>query len=290
VKGPVEEASMNEAHTSNAEQIAYWNATAGETWARRREDLDRELDSLGRRAMEALSPAAGERLVDIGCGCGRTTLQLADLVGAGGSVLGVDISRPMLSAARQRAAGVHQVRFLEADAQTFAFKAGAADAVYSRFGVMFFTDPGMAMTNIRSALRPGGRIAFVCWRDVALNPFMTVPYAAALHLLPLSPPPTDPHAPGPFAFSDGERVRSILSGAGFATISVVPHDEAIGSGDLEAATSLALTIGPLGAVLRENKDLAGSVRDCVRSALAPHETHDGVMLGSASWIVTACNP
>ncbi len=276
---------------ANADQINYWNASAGETWAALNERLDRTIEPLGRAAMEALAPAAGERLVDIGCGCGQTTLALAGRVGDGGAVLGVDVSAPMLAIARARAAraGLTQAAFLQADAQTHRFEAGAFDAAFSRFGVMFFADPAAAFANIRAALAPGGRLAFLCWRAAAENPMMTVPFAAALPHLPQAPPPPDPLAPGPFAFADKDRVRGALAAAGFSNIDIALHDQPIGGGDLEAGVDTALKVGPLGAILRERPELRGTVIDAVRAALTPFAGDAGVIFDSATWIVTARN-
>lgn len=269
---------------ANKDQIDYWNAQAGETWATQQDKLDRQLAPLGHAAIEALSPRPGERLIDIGCGCGQTTLELASEVGAGGSVLGVDISRPMLDVAAGRAEGLGNVSFLEADAQTHAFQ-GDADGVFSRFGVMFFADPTAAFANIRTALKPGGRLAFVCWRPMAVNEWMRVPLAAALAHVP--PPPPDPLAPGPFAFADPERVRTILAGAGFRNVDLTPYDTFIGGHPLEDAVALSLKVGPLGMLLRDNPGSRAEVIGAVREALAPHAGLDGVMLPAAVWIVTA---
>jgi len=276
---------------ANADQIDYWNASAGETWAALNERLDRTIEPLGRAAMEALAPAPGERLVDIGCGCGQTTLDLARRVGAKGAVLGVDVSARMLQVARGRAArsGPSQAAFLRADAQTHAFETGAFDAAFSRFGVMFFEGPAAAFANIRAALAPGGRVAFLCWRAAAENPMMIVPFAAALPHLPQAPPPPDPLAPGPFAFADPDRVRAILAAAGFGDIAIAPHDQRIGGADLDEAIDTALKVGPLGAVLRDRPDLHGTVIEAVRAALAPFATDGGVIFDSATWIVTARN-
>src|ERR1700722_16858165 len=188
----------------NAAQIAYWNETAGPSWVAMQDDLDRELRELGLAAMAALAPRAEERLIDIGCGCGATTLELARRVGPGGGVLGVDISAPMLGVARERAAaeGLAQAGFLP------------VDGAFSRFGVMFFEDPVAAFANIRAAVSPRGRLAFVCWRALAENPWMTVPMAAILPLLPAPPPAQTPGAPGPFAFADRDRLFAILRDAG----------------------------------------------------------------------------
>jgi SAM-dependent methyltransferase len=281
-----------EPSTANAGQAAYWNAAAGETWAALQDALDRQIEPLGLRAMEALAPAAGERVLDIGCGCGQTTLALAQRVGPQGSVLAVDISRPMLAVARRRAAdqGLSQVSLIEADAQTHAFAPGGQDAAFSRFGVMFFEDPTGAFANIRKALRPGGRLAFVCWRPFAENPWMGLPMSAALQHLPEPPPPPDPLAPGPFAFADPDRVRAILAGAGFADVGIEPYDRLIGAGDLDQAVEVALKVGPLGALLRDQPDKAPLVVGAIRAALAEHLTPEGVRLPSASWIVQARGP
>ncbi len=273
---------------ANAAQIEYWNAGAGETWASLQDRLDTQLEPLGADAIRALAPRPGERILDVGCGAGQTSLALASAVGPAGAVTGVDISRPLLEVARRRA-GADGPTFVEADAQTYPFEAGAFDAVFSRFGVMFFADPTAAFVNLRRALKPGGRLAFICWRPPAENPFMTLPMAAVSDMLPPTPP-TDPLAPGPFAFADPARVRDILSTAGFETIETRRHDLKIGSGDLDQTVAVALKIGPLGAMLREHSDKRDKVIETVREALRPHEGPAGVKLDSASWIVTARAP
>ena len=275
--------------TDNADQIAYWNADAGEAWAALQEQLDAQLASHGSRAMEALAPAAGERIVDVGCGSGQTSLALGQAVGRSGAVMGLDVSRPLLDLARRRAAefGAANVTFAEADVQTYAFAPTTFDAVFSRFGVMFFADPPAAFANIRRALKPGGRLAFVCWRTPAENIFMTLPYTAAAAQLPPAPP-SEPGAPGPFAFADPARVRHILSSAGFRDIELAQYDRKIGSGDLEQSLALSLKIGLLGRAVREHPEKLVLVIDDVREALRPHVDADGVVrLASASWIVSA---
>lgn len=270
--------------TPNAQQALYWNESAGPTWADLQAPLDRQLQPLGRRAMAELDLGPGRRILDIGCGAGETTLALA---AAGAEATGVDISRPLLDVARRRAEGLPGVRFLEADAQTYPFEPASFDAAFSRFGVMFFSDPAAAFANIRKALKPGGRLAFVCWRTPAENPIMSLPMMAAMTYVSTPPAPPEPGAPGPFAFADPERVKAILTTAGFQNIAVTPYEADIGPGDLETTLALALKVGPLGALLRENPDSRGAVIDAVRAALAPHVGHDGVKLGSATWIVTA---
>jgi SAM-dependent methyltransferase len=271
----------------NAAQITYWNESAGPSWVAAGDALDGQLRPLGLKAMAALSPQPGERLIDIGCGCGDTTMELARRVGAEGAVLGADISAPMLAVARARAAaaGFSQARFVEADAQTRIFE--PADGVFSRFGVMFFTDPTAAFANLRRALRPGGRIAFVCWRALTENPWMTVPMAGVLPLLPEPPPAPPLDAPGPFAFADPARVLNILTAAGFGEIDIHESRQQIGWGDLETSARTALSVGPVALAVRSNPDLTDKIAAAVREALAPYATRDGVKLDSSVWIVRA---
>ena len=271
----------------NAAQVAYWNENAGPSWVAMQDELDRELEHLGLAAMAALAPRAGERLIDIGCGCGASTLELAKRVGPQGGVLGVDISAPMLAVARERAAaaGLGQASFIQADAQVYAFE--PADAAFSRFGVMFFEDPVAAFDNIRRGLVVGGRAGFVCWRALALNPWMTVPMAAVLPLLPSPPPAPTPGAPGPFAFADRDRLFGILRDAGFGQISIEPLDAKVAWGDVDTSVRMALRLGPVAGLVREHPDLKDAMADAIRVALAPHAGPQGVQLDSASWIVLA---
>lgn len=277
---------MTDAPAANAAQIDYWNAKAGETWARFQEALDRQIAPLGDAGIRALAPRAGERILDIGSGCGQTSLALAQAVGRGGSVLGLDISQPMLEVARGRAKDQPNLAFREADAQSDDFGQASFDAVYSRFGVMFFADPVAAFANIATKLVPGGRLTFVCWRPLAENDWMLVPLTAALPLLPPLPS-SDPLAPGPFAFADPERVTAILEAAGWHSVHIVPWDEQIGSGGLDATVDLTFRVGPLGMALRENPERVPAVAAAVREALARFDGPEGVKLHAAVWIVQA---
>lgn len=280
---------MTSAPTANEAQRAYWNAAAGETWAGLQALLDRQIAPLGLAAMDRLGAKPGEHVLDIGCGCGQTSLELARRVGPAGRVLGVDISTPMLEIARQRAteeaAGSH-LEFLETDAQTHDFGAGRFDAAFSRFGVMFFEDPPAAFVNIAAALKSGGRLVFVCWRPLPLNGWMTTPLNAALPFIP-PPEPPKPGAPGPFAFADPERVRPILEAGGFSDIVFEALDAKVGGNSLEDTIRVSLRVGALATVLRENPRLLPKVEPAVRAALEPHATPDGVFLPAACWIVSA---
>ena len=276
--------------TANAAQVAYWNDTAGRTWADLQDRIDRQIRPLGLAAMDRLAPAPGEQVLDVGCGCGDTSLELARRVEPEGGVLGLDISAPMLEVARGRAeaAGAHNLAFREADAQVAALP-DDRDAVFSRFGVMFFADPAAAFANLRRSLRPGGRLAFVCWRPLPENLWIHLPAEAAAGLVPPAPPP-EPGTPGPFAFADPDRVRRILAEAGFTGIEISPHDEAIGGLDLEGTVGMSVWRGPLGAILRERPDLAPVLHDRVRTAVSPWLRGDAVYMPSATWLVSARNP
>ncbi len=275
----------------NTAQSEYWNATAGETWAQFQEPLDRQIEPLGLAAIDVLQPTPGEHIIDIGCGCGQTSLTLAARVAPTGSVLGIDLSTPMLEVARYRPRPTANLRvdFRQLDAQTGAIGRGIFDAAFSRFGVMFFSDPVAAFANIRASLKPGGRLVFVCWRSLGENPWMQAPLQAALPFIPPVAPP-DPTAPGPFAFADPSRVRSILTEAGFASVTTDPLDARIGGGDVEQSLKLALRMGPLGAALREHPELSGKVAGAVRDLLSKYLTPGGVLVPSAVWIVRAQNP
>lgn len=281
--------NIESAQAGNANQIEYWNASAGNTWATHSDRFDRMIGPLGQVAMEALAPTESEKILDIGCGCGQTTIEIGRRVGKGGAVTGVDISAPMLEVARARAnlTGAPQVRFLQADAQVHPFEAAEVDAAFSRFGVMFFSDPVPAFLNINRALAPNGRLAFVCWRAIGENPMMSLPMSAALPLLPEPPPPPDPHAPGPFAFADRDRLAGILTAAGFHKIEISPHNQAITNGNLDQTVEMSLKVGPLGVIMRERPDLAERIVDVISEALIPYQTDGGVFMPSATWIVKA---
>ncbi len=274
----------------NAEQIEYWNQKAAPTWVNQNEKLDAMLAPFGLAVMDRARPAAGERVLDVGCGVGQTSLQLAKRVAANGSVLGVDISTPMLARAseRARAGKLANVRFENADAQTFPFTPNSVDLIFSRFGVMFFIDPQAAFANLARALRPGGRLAFVCWQALAQNPWMREPVGALAKHVTL-PPPAPPDAPGPFAFADAARVRGILERAGFHGVTHEPLTGEILLGKtVDEAITFSSELGPAARVLLEatpaERDAAIAA---IREMLGKILTAKGIHLGYAAWIVTA---
>ena len=276
----------------NADQIAYWNGRNGAKWVAFQEDMDRMLAPLSAHAMDIAGIAIGERAVDIGCGCGGTSIELAGRVGPSGAVLGVDISEPMLSRARHRVAVLagHTIDFILADAATHAFD-GDADQAFSRFGVMFFADPAAAFRNIARALKPGRRFTFVCWAESAANPWRSVPIAVAGRHVDL-PEPAAPGGPGPFSLSDKDRPRDLLSDEGYADIRIERDERALLIGaTVESAAEHAVQLGPLGNIMQDAPPETQDAVACdMRTALAKHMEKDGVRLGAASWIVTARRP
>jgi SAM-dependent methyltransferase len=278
----------------NAQQIEYWNEVSGAKWVALNDVIDAQIEPLGSAGIQQAGIRAGARVLDVGCGCGQTTLQLAEAVGSGGTVVGVDISAPMLARASERAAGsgFSNIELKNADAQTFAFD-GSFDHVFSRFGVMFFAEPERAFANLWSALKPGGRLTCLTWQALPQNPWMLVPVAAAAKHLPPGEPPA-PDAPGPFAFADADRVAGILTAAGFTNV----HHESLtrellvgGGGGLDETVEFALQLGPLGAALRAAGEAvrAAAARE-VRAALEPYHDGEGVRMPAAAWIVTAVRP
>ena len=280
----------------NAQQIEYWNEVSGQRWVEMGDVIDLQIAPLGEVAMDRAKVVDGERVLDIGCGCGQTTVELATRVGPGGSILGLDISGPMLGRARERAseAGAANTEFIQTDAQTHAFDSTGADLLFSRFGVMFFASPVEAFSNLLSALRPGGRLTFICWQEIGRNPWMMLPVAAAMKHLPPGDGPPDPHAPGPFAFADRDRVAGILEQSGFENVTheSLELDMLIGGGrSLDETTEFLTQLGPAGRALQgSGPELRTQVIDEIRRAIEPYNGEDGVRLGCATWIVSANRP
>jgi SAM-dependent methyltransferase len=281
----------------NVYQVADWNGKSGEHWVANQARLDAMLAAFGQAAIEAAAPATGERVLDVGCGAGASSLALAARVGAGGQVLGVDISEPLIGRARALATQDMPALFQVADAGSADLPEGAFDILFSRFGVMFFNDPTRAFAHMRRALRPGGRVAFVCWRGAAENDWVRLPMSAVKDILPPAAPP-DPEAPGPFSFGDRGRVARILTAAGFSDIAIAPFDASVpfGAGGtrdaaLDDAVKMAFEGGPLSRALAEQPaDIRARASAAVRAAFAGLPGERSVMIDGAAWIVTARNP
>jgi SAM-dependent methyltransferase len=273
---------------NNQPQFEMWNGWVGQKWARLQDHTDLMLNNITDALMPFAAAKQGERVLDVGCGCGSTTLRLGMTVAPNGSVAGIDISAPMLDVARARAQAMNaDIPFLEEDAAHHDF-APVFDLVFSRFGVMFFEDPVAAFRNIRTAVAAKGRLAFVCWRPFKENAWAFTPYVAVQPFLP-EQPPTDPHAPGPFAFADAERMKGILADAGFANIRIEKLDTTCNLGaTVEDAADSALTIGPLArAAVELPEDVRRKIHAAVKMALQAHLTPSGVTPPAACWMVGA---
>jgi ubiquinone/menaquinone biosynthesis C-methylase UbiE len=277
-------------HEKNADQIAYWNGPGGQRWADRQAAQDILLAPVLDILIERARPVTGERVIDIGCGSGATSVAFAEKVGPSGHVLGIDVSGPMLERARQRVTPGLSLEYALADATVYPFVPASFDLLASRFGVMFFADPAVSFANIRKALRPSGRLAFICWREPRENPFFMAPLQAAYKHVPKLPQQR-PDDPGPFAFASEERVRRILGTAGFKDVAMEPRplslDAAIGRG-LDGAVQGALDIGPVSRALQDQPpELRAAAAGAIREALAPFVKGDSVPLPASIWIVTA---
>jgi len=272
-----------------AEQAEYWNGPGGKMWLGAYDRIQRGIAGFSDVVLAAARAQPGEHVLDVGCGTGGTTAELAKAVGERGHVLGVDISEPLIGAAR--AQHLANATFEVGDAATYSFGANVFDLVFSRFGVMFFADPVAAFTNLRRALAPRGRLAFACWQQLDRNPWMMVPMGAAAKHVPLPPPPP-PGAPGPGSLADPERVARILDQAGFRDVSLEALETKVrvaGGGGVEAATRFLLEgVGPTSQAMREASASAmEAVTRAVQTALEPYLTPRGVELGASVWIVTA---
>lgn len=275
---------------NNSEQIEIWNGDIGQRWTEEQALLDAMLAPLGLAGLERADITPGTRVLDIGCGCGDTSLAIAEQVGADGHITGIDISEPMLARAQARAEGRKNLTFQKADATTHRFAPASADLIFSRFGVMFFDDPVAAFSNMRGALTPEGRLCNVVWRPVRENPWVLKSLMVAAEHVQM-PQPARPEDPGPFSFGEPERVERILGAAGFDNIALEPVDAKItvGAGlGLSDAVTFLLGIGPLRLILAEQDDATQNrVRDAVTEAVKSDFGADGLQMDAAIWIVTA---
>lgn len=275
----------------NAEQVELWNHGAGERWVAGDASLSRMLAPIGDASIERAALRPGEHVLDVGCGAGHTALAIGRAVTERGSVLGVDISGPLLARATARAAelGQAQVRFEHADAQTHDLGSERFDLVYSRFGVMFFADPVAAFANLARATKERGRLLFACWRAPLENPWFTEPYAAmAQHVEP--PPPPPPRGPGPFAFAEEIHVRSILERAGWRDVRCEAADTSLWMGDtVDDALRFAGGVGPTATPLAGAEPAARSAALAqMREVFARFADDAGVVrMRAALWYVGA---
>ncbi len=274
---------------NNADQIDYWNSKVGDIWVQMQERMDRALTPVTAALLAAAAPQAGEAVLDIGCGAGETTLAAALAVGDEGDAVGLDISEQLLTRARERAeALVSEADFIAADASVWD-EGSQFDLIMSRFGVMFFADPGAAFAHFHHLAAPGGRLAFACWQPAARNLWATLPLTVLADLLP-EQSAAEPHAPGPFAFADAARVATLLEAAGWRDVGFhsLPFAMMIGSGDdpIADAVSFNLKIGPAARAVRD-AGIGTEARPMLAAALQPYLADGEVQLPGAVWLVTA---
>ena len=282
----------HQAGTGNAAQIEFWNSAATRAWADQYARMDRAVAALTKELLDLAAPRPGERVLDIGCGPGTTVLELAKHVGPGGYVLGADVSEPSVARARERiaAAGLRHAEVIVADASVHPFQPESFELAFSRFGIMFFSDPVAAFANVRRAMKPGGRLTLAAFRPASAKLWPNAPLEAVRHLLPPIPTP-EPEEPGPFSWADPARVHRILEGAGFSAVSLTPLDPVIQlagpAGEVEAA-DFVMAMGPLVRVL---PSLSAEQRENVRAILEVYfrgrTSSQGVILPAANWVVRA---
>ena len=283
---------MTPAELYDEEQRVRWNGADGDYWVAQQQRLDRTLAPVSDALLAFAEPVTGAVVIDVGCGCGATTIEFARAVGAAGRVVGVDLSEPMLAVAKVRLRRFSNTAFLNGDAATVPLQGTDAELMASRFGVMFFGDPVAAFANLRTGLARGGRLRFACWRSVGENPWLQVPLHAVYEHAPRLPGP-DPEEPGPFAFADTERVTRILTAAGFTAPTFTPLDiemDLAAGGTLEDAVRQSSEMGPAKRALEgQPEEIRVAAVESIRKALTPFANPEGVRLAGGVWLVSADN-
>jgi SAM-dependent methyltransferase len=278
---------MTQINSADSEMARYWNESGGRRWVANIEGVERMLSPLAERLLAHAAPRAGQSVLDVGCGGGLTSKAFAEAVGVSGQVIGVDVSSQILDVARQRFAAMPNLRFEEGDAGSMPLTTARFDHITSRFGVMFFPDPVGAFAHLRPALKPAGRLSFICWRELKLNPWMAVPVRAAFEILP-RPEPLAPNAPGPFAFADEAYLRGILEQTGFQALEIVAHDALLNLGSLADAIQQMTRMGPAAQAFDEaDEPTRAKVLHALEQAFAPSLRDGAVQLPSATWLVSA---
>ena len=269
-------------------QAEFWNEAGGKMWVDNIEQTHALLKPLGDAVQNRAAVCEGESVLDIGCGGGLNSVELAVRVGSAGHVLGVDVSEPILDYAQAQPGLPLNLEFLCADGATEDLGSARFDLLFSRFGVMFFDNPKAAFTRLRGTLKPGGRLAFMCWQAPALNTWLSVPMAAIFEVVPPPEPQPDPRAPGPFAFAEEAWVREILDDAGYADITIESQELDIPMGAMDDAVAYMMRFGPAVEFLAQaDENQRNEVERRIRDAFVPFN-REGVVIGpTATWIVTA---
>jgi SAM-dependent methyltransferase len=281
---------MTPSQLFNEEQRTRWNGIDGEYWTSNQERMDRTLAPVTGPLLAFAEPRAGSTVIDVGCGCGITTIESARAVGPAGRVVGIDLSAPMLALAAERLRPFANATCLLGDAAELPLRDLGAELIVSRFGVMFFGDPVEAFANLRTGLAAGGRLRFACWRPIQENPWLQIPLHAVYEHAPRLPKP-EPEEPGPFAFADTARVTRILTAAGFTKPSFTPLDiemDIAAGGTLEDAVLQSSAMGPTKRALADQPDdIRAAAMESIRRALTPYASAEGVKLAAAVWLVAA---
>ena len=281
----------SEVQDTNEAQRRYWNTVAGPRWVASPGFRERRNQESLTLLLDRLRLAGGESVLEIGCGTGAVTLPLAKAVGENGRVVAVDISEPMLGAARQRVSesGMHNVTLVLGDAQVLALEQAAFDIATSRMGVMFFADPVAAFRNIGGGLRSGGRLVFACWAPIAENRHWLISYDIALrHLGP--PAPSLDNEPGPLAFRDPDYIRRVLTAAGFADITIERAHPTIICGSPEEEARQALMMGPTARLIEAKKPDEAThnlVAEEIAAAFVAEASAGPIRLPATIFLVTA---
>lgn len=270
-------------------QAEFWNDAGGRMWVENIEQIHRLLQPLGELLTEHAAPRPGEAVLEVGCGGGHNAVALAHRVGSSGYVCGVDLSEPILAYARRQPDLPPQLEYRCVDAAVADLGEGRFDLLFSRFGVMFFADPKAAFANLRRALRPGARLAFLCWQAPQANGWLSAPMEAVFSILPPPEAPADPRAPGPFAFQEQAWIREILDAAGFGEVRVEGLATTMPMGTLEEAVAYSMRFGPAVEALQQASEAErAAVERALRSAYEPFLDDGGrVAAPAATWLVTA---
>ncbi len=277
-------------YDENSESQKFWNEEGGQQWVDNINAVETFIQPLSDRLLEAVSAVPGEKVLDVGCGGGLTSIRIAELVGNSGSVRGVDVSRPIIDIALSRGKDIDNLDFELGDAATRDLGEGVYDVITSRFGVMFFDDPVVAFSNLRRALKDSGRMVFLCWRKLEENPWMARTAKAAFEIVPppKDAPPPDPTAPGPFSLGDRAHLEGVLSTAGFQGVDISAVDQGLHMGDLDDAVAFFLKMGPAADVAKNaSSEQLEQIVDAIKQVLSEYETPQGVVSPAAAWIVSA---